>query len=43
MENKNKLFNGEGNVKEFITKVHLNSALKEYTAKKCAQNLASRL
>ena len=43
MENKNKPFNGEGDVKEFITKVELNSALKGYTAEKCAQNLASRL
>ena len=28
MEGKNKMFNGEGDVKEFIMKVELNSALK---------------
>ena len=43
MEGKNKMFNGEGDVKEFITKVELNSALKGYTDEKCAQNLAARL
>ena len=43
MEGKNKMFTGEGDVKEFITKVELNSALKGYTDEKCAQNLAARL
>ena len=43
MENKIKVFNGEGNVKEFIVKVELHSSLKGYTGEKCAQDLASRL
>ena len=43
MESKNKTFNGEGDVKEFITKMELNSALKGYSAEKCVQNLASKL
>lgn len=43
MESKIKVFNGEGNVKEFIVKVELHSSLKWYTEEKCAQDLASRL
>ena len=43
MENKIKVFNGEGNVKEFLTKVELHSALNGYSGEKSAQNLASRL
>ena len=43
MEVKTLVFNGEGDVRDFITKVELYSALKGYTEEKCAQNLASRL
>lgn len=43
MDGKIKVFNGIGDVKEFITKVELHSALKGYSEEKCAQNLASRL
>ena len=43
MEGKTKVFNGNGDVKEFITKVELYSALKGYSGEKSAQNLASKL
>ena len=41
--NKLKTFNGNGNVKKFLTKVELHSSLKGYSGEKCAQDLASRL
>ena len=37
------MFNGEGNVKEFIVKVELHSSIKGYTGEKRTQDLASRL
>ena len=40
---KQKTFNGNGNVKEFITKVELQSSLKGYSGEKVAQYIASRL
>ena len=43
MEGKTKVFNGNGDVKEFITKVELYSALKGYSGEKSAKNLASKL
>ena len=41
--NKYKSFYGSGKVREFITKVELQSSLKGYTGLKAAQNIASRL
>ena len=43
MDGKAYVFNGDGDISEFITKVELYSALKEYDDEKRAQNLASRL
>ena len=44
MESNNyKSFNGRGKVREFITKVELQSSLKGYTGLNAAQNIASRL
>ena len=43
MDGKAHVFNGNGNIAEFIAKVELYSALKEYDDEKHAQNLASRL
>ena len=43
MESKIKSFNGTGNVKVFIEKVTIHSALKGFEDEKAAQNLASRL
>ena len=43
MDGKPYVFNDDGDISEFITKVELYSALKEYDDEKCAQNLASRL
>ena len=42
-QGKSASFNGTGDVRSFITKVELYSALKGYTGEKCAQALASRL
>ena len=41
--NKHKTFNRTGNVKEFLTKVELQSQLKGYAGKKAAQHIVSRL
>ena len=43
MEAKSKSYDGTGDVKVFLEKVSLSSALKEYEGEKVAQNLASRL
>ena len=43
MEAKSKSYDGTGDVKVFLEKVSLSSALKEYEGEKAAQNLASRL
>ena len=43
MEGKIAVFKGEGNVREFLTKVELHSALKGYTGEKIAHNLDSKL
>ena len=43
MDGKVYVFNGDGDISGFITKVELYSALKEYDDEKRAQNLASRL
>ena len=43
MDGKAYVFNGDGDIAEFITKIELYSALKEYNDEKRAQNLASRL
>ena len=43
MDGKAYVFNGDGDISEFITKVELYSAVKEYDDEKRAQNLASRL
>ena len=43
MDGKAYVFNSDGDISEFITKVELYSALKEYDDKKRAQNPASRL
>ena len=41
--NKHKTLNGTGNVKEFLTKVELQSQLKGYTGEKAAQYIASHM
>ena len=41
--NKHKTLNGTGNVKEFLTKVELQSQLKGYTGEKAAQHIASHM
>ena len=43
METKSKIFDGTGDVKAFIEKVSIHSALKGYDGEKAAQNLASKL
>jgi len=43
MEYKIKSFDGNEDVKVFVEKLQLHSALKGYTGEKAAQNLASRL
>ncbi len=43
MENKVKCFDGSGNIKTFLEKVKLHSALKGFSGEKAAQNLASCL
>ena len=43
MESKIKSFDGNGDVKVFIEKVQLHSALIGYTGEKAAQNLSRRL
>ena len=40
---KQKSFNGTGNIREFLTKVELQSSLKGYTGLKAAQHIASKL
>ena len=43
MDSKDKYFDGSGDVKVFVEKVSLHSALKGYDGEKAAQNLASKL
>ena len=43
MVGKTQVSNGDEDIKEFITKVELNSALKDDDVDKCAQNMASTL
>ena len=43
MEGRTIIFNGDSNVKEFITRVELLSALNGYSGEKSAQYLASKL
>jgi len=43
MDSKAKCFDGSGDVKVFIEKVSIHSALKGYDGEKAAQNLASKL
>ena len=43
MESKVKSYDGSGDVKVFLEKVSLHSALKGYEGQKAAQNLASKL
>ena len=43
MESQIKSFNGTGDVKVFIEKVTIHSALKGFADEKATQNLASRL
>jgi len=43
MESKVRHFDGNGDVRVFLEKVSLHSALKEYDGEKAAQDLASKL